>query len=63
MAKSFTEIPVFVKGEPGFAEKLNQLGSVLGEVIEAFTALADAAEAAKQATAPKATARKAATSK
>ena len=35
MAK-FTEIPVFVAGEPGFAAKLNQLGRVLGEVIEAL---------------------------
>lgn len=31
---AFTEIPVFVKGEPGFADKLNQLGAVLAEVIE-----------------------------
>lgn len=35
MAK-FSEIPVFVAGEPGFAAKLNQLGRVLGEVIEAL---------------------------
>jgi hypothetical protein len=32
MAK-FTDVPVFVKGEPGFAAKLNQLGTVLSEVI------------------------------
>lgn len=32
----FSEIPVFVAGEPGFAAKLNQLGRVLGEVIEAL---------------------------
>lgn len=29
----FTEVPVFVKGEPGFADKLNKLGAVLNEVI------------------------------
>lgn len=32
----FSEIPVFVAGEPGFAAKLNQLGRVLGEVIDAL---------------------------
>jgi hypothetical protein len=37
MAK-FSEIPVFVKGEPGFAAKLNQLGKVLGEVVAALEA-------------------------
>jgi hypothetical protein len=37
MAKTFTEVPVFVKGEPGFAAKLNQLGDVLREVIAALS--------------------------
>lgn len=37
MAK-FSEIPVFVAGEPGFAAKLNQLGAVLAEVVEALEA-------------------------
>jgi hypothetical protein len=54
MAK-FSEIPVFVKGEPGFAAKLNQLGTVLGEVIAAL-------EEAPAAPAPKAAPRKAAKS-
>ena len=30
----FSPIPVFVKGEPGFADKLNELGKVLGELVE-----------------------------
>lgn len=55
MAK-FTEIPVFVKGEPGFADKLNQLGAVLAEVIEHLEACP------AKTPAPKATGRKAATS-
>lgn len=60
MAK-FSEIPVFVAGEPGFAAKLNQLGTVIREVTEAFNALAETVEATK-APAPKA-ARKTATTK
>lgn len=60
MAK-FSEVPVFVAGEPGFAAKLNQLGTVVGEVIEAFNALAEAVEATK-APARKAVAKKTPTS-
>ena len=30
----FSPIPVFVKGEPGFADKLNELGKVLGELVD-----------------------------
>lgn len=52
MAK-FTEIPVFVAGEPGFAAKLNQLGRVLGEVIEALETPAPAAPVARKAPAKK----------
>ena len=32
MAK-FPEVPTFVKGEPGFADKLNKLGDALRAVI------------------------------
>lgn len=58
MAAKFTEIPVFVKGEPGFAAKLNQLGAVLAEVIEHIEACP-----AKAPAAAKAPARKTATTK
>jgi len=55
MAK-FTEVPVFVKGEPGFAAKLNQLGTVLSEVIAHLEAEAKPAPKAapRKATAAKA---------
>lgn len=57
MAVQFTEIPVFVKGEPGFADKLNQLGTVLAELVAHVQATPEPAAA------PKAPARKAATPK
>ena len=34
MANTFSPVPVFKQGEPGFAAKLNELGKVLNEVIE-----------------------------
>jgi hypothetical protein len=57
---NFTEVPVFVKGEPGFAAKLNQLGAAVREIQEALTAQAEqpvAAEAPKTPTRRKATAK------
>jgi hypothetical protein len=30
---NFPEVPTFIKGEPGFAAKLNQLGDALRAVI------------------------------
>lgn len=44
------EIPVFVKGEPGFAAKLNQLGMALQETRAAMIALGEQLEAAKPKT-------------
>lgn len=61
MAK-FTEIPVFVKGEPGFADKLNQLAAVVAEVIERLDAQGEPAETPKTPTV-KPSARKTAASK
>lgn len=52
---SFPEVPTFTKGEPGFAAKLNALGDVLRAVIAHVEAEAPAPVA------PKAPARKAAT--
>lgn len=49
MARITTEVPSFVKGEPGFAGKLNQLGAVLIEIIKAVNELAEALEALKTA--------------
>ena len=61
---TFTEVPVFVKGEPGFAAKLNQLGAVMREVTEAMQALGAAVEAMQEKTpARKAPARKTAAEK
>lgn len=61
MAK-FSEVPTFVSGDPGFAAKLNQLGTVVTEVIEALNALTAAVESCKAPVAKTAT-RKAATTK
>jgi hypothetical protein len=57
MALDPNDVPSFVKGEPGFAGKLNQLGAVLIGVIKAVNELTKAVEglqAAKPATARKA---------
>ena len=58
---SFTEVPVFIKGEPGFAAKLNQLGTAIREIQDALTARE--AEAPVAAEAPKATTRRKAAAK
>lgn len=58
---NFTEVPVFIKGEPGFAAKLNQLGTAVREIQEALTAQAE--EPAPAAEAPKTTRRKATATK
>jgi hypothetical protein len=56
MSRITTEVPSFVKGEPGFAGKLNQLGAVLIEVIKVVNELAEAIKAIQAATPAKATA-------
>lgn len=58
---SFTEVPEFIKGEPGFAAKLNQLGKAVREIQEALTA--QEAPAPVVESAPKTTTRRKATAK
>jgi predicted trehalose synthase len=63
MAK-FTEVPTFVRGEPGFAAKLNQLGAAVREVQAALTAKEEATPALPEPVeAPKATTRRKAPAK
>lgn len=52
-------VPHFVKGEPGFADKLNQLGAALTEALGRIAEL----EAAAKAPAKPATTRKTASTK
>lgn len=52
MAQITTEVPSFVKGEPGFAGKLNQLGAVVIELIKGFNELAKDVEALKASPKP-----------
>jgi outer membrane murein-binding lipoprotein Lpp len=64
---NFTEVPEFIKGEPGFAAKLNVLGNAIRELQAAFAELEETAKAvapvienaAKTTTRRKATAPKA----
>jgi outer membrane murein-binding lipoprotein Lpp len=62
----FKEVPTFVRGEPGFAAKLNQLAEAVRELQKAVSTLhgvvealapAEAVEAPKPATRRKATAK------
>lgn len=46
------KVPHFVKGEPGFAAKLNELGSALTEALEAIASLTAQVEELKAAKAP-----------
>jgi len=52
-------VPHFVKGEPGFADKLNQLGSALTEALDRIEKL----EAAKAPAKPASTRKTASASK
>jgi hypothetical protein len=55
MAQIEITVPSFVKGEPGFAAKLNELGVALTQLAAAFNEQAKELEALRVA-APKATA-------
>lgn len=58
----FGNVPTFTKGEPGFADKLNELGGVLRQVIDHLNTSCPAASESAS-TASKTPVRKTATSR